>query len=240
MNGSEWLATLPDLPGAERDKKILDAVSSGLAYCYWLPVISEIPGYRAVFQVCDDAVRVDLEDGSRFRVQVTAKLAQQCADIIGGSLITSKISDLAYKQANVILGASPLAASAAMVTTARSKTYNEVVEKKRAGKTGLIRDCGKAWILDNALAYSLGAVNYGFYDRNAPAVGPGGFKMWQTVGTRHNALHTDYSQTLILMESVCELNDEKAVPIASIMKDPKLAKLINYSGVLKYTRQPGA
>ncbi|HVI39646.1 MAG TPA: hypothetical protein VM577_03215 [Anaerovoracaceae bacterium] len=239
MNGSEWLASLPELPGADRDKKILDSVNDGIASCQWLSIVSDIPGNHAVFQVCDDAVHVDLDDGSRFRMQATARVAQQVADLMGASLITAKISDLAYKQANVILSSCPLGAGSDMVTTTRSKTYNTQVEKKRAGQSGIIRDCGKAWILDNALAYSLGAVNYGFYDKGAPSVGPGGFKMWQTVGTRHNALHTDYSQTIILMESVCELNGEAGVPIINLMKDPKLAPLLNYSGVLKYTRQPG-
>ena len=240
MNGSEWLADLPDAPGAERDQKTLDAVSSGLAHCNWVPVTSTIPGHNAVFQVCDDAVWVDLDDGSRFRVQASATLAQKCADVMGASLITARVSDLAYKQAAVVLSATPMGGDPAMVTTTRSKAYNVAVEKKRAGREGLIRDCGKAWILSNRLGgMHDGAVNYGFYDPHAPYMNPHGIKMWQTLGTRHNRFHTDYSQTLFLMQSQCTV-DGQTMSVVDVMQSPDLCGLISDEGVLHFVRQPGA
>lgn len=238
MSGTSWLSSLPDMPGTARDSLVLSAVSGQLAYCNWISVTSTVGENTAIFQVCDDAVKVDLDDGSRFRPQVTALLAQKCADAMGASFVTSKIMDLSYKQAAVVLNAVPLGAGSDMVTTTRSKTYNQNVEKKRAGRTGLVRDVGKAWILDNALAGSAGAINYGFYDLNAPSVGPGGCKMWQTIGTRHNGYHTDYSQTLFVMQKTCQLNGQ-AVDVSNIMTDPQYATLINYAGVLHYQRQPG-
>ena len=239
VNGSEWLASLPEKSGPERDQKILEAVSSGLAYCNWLPITSQISGHQATFYVCDDAVRVDLEDGSRFRMQVHATLSQKCADIMEASLVTAKINDLTYKQAQVVLNATILL-PVSMTTTSKSKKYNELLEKKRGGQTGLIRDCGKAWIVSNSLGKSANvAVNYGFYDPKALYKNPVGIRLWQNVGTRHDRYHTDYSQTLILMDKKCEVDGQK-MNVIDVMKSPELCELLSYEGVLKFTRQPGA
>jgi hypothetical protein len=237
MDAQTWLKSLPNTPGPERDKLVMDAVSSGLATINWLPVTCSIPGHTAIFQVCDDAMRVEMPDGSRFRFQVTAKMTQQCADLVGGSMVTAKIMDLSYQQATKSVDASILTAGAEMSSTNYSARWNTKVEVKRAKHVGLFRDCGKAWILDNSLAGSAGAVNYGFYAKNAIYTNPHGIKLWQNVGTRHNALHQDYSQTLFLMSKICEV-DGTSMEVSDVMSDPVLANLINYSGKLKYTRQP--
>lgn len=239
MGGTDWLAQLPENPGNDRDKAVLDAVSSGLAYCKWIDVQSVIPGHTATFQVCDDAVRVDLDDGSRFRVQCSATLAQQCADAMSASLITAKVSDLAYKVATVVIPVTTLPAGPDMVTTTKSKQYNQALELKRAGRDGLLRDCGKAWIISNRLgSMPNGAVNYGFYDLKAPYVNHVGIRMWQTLGTRHDRAHTDYSQTLILMKDTC-IVDGNETKVADLMVNPILFGLISDEGVLHFTRQPG-
>lgn len=238
MNGNEWVSKLPNLPGPTRDKMILDAVAGGLAYCGWEHVRSTIDGNEAIFFVTDDAFRVDLEDGSRFRFPVSAKLSQQCADAVHCSLMTPKIMDLSYQQATVKLGATMLPAKPDMVTIAKSKLYNQEVEKKRAGRTGLIRDCGKAWVISNRLSKSpVVGVNHGFYDPKAPYLSPvSQLKLWQNRGTFHDRNHTDYSQTLQLMSSRCVLNGQ-SVPVVELMVHPVLCKLISDEGKLLYTRQ---
>lgn len=238
MDISSWVANLPNNPSPERDKIILDAVQNGSASCQWFPITSSINNHKAIFRVCDDAVRVEDENGNRFRFQVSATLAQKCADLMGASFITSKISDLAYQQAQVVVGVTSLTAAPDMVTTAKSKQWNTLVEAKRKNQVGLFRDCGKAWILNNQLSTSSSAINYGFYDKSAPYIGPGGLKMWQTVGTRHDRSHTDYSQTLILMSSMCQVDDQ-SMTVIDVMKDKILAPLLSYEGVLRFTRQPG-
>jgi hypothetical protein len=236
MNGSEWLAKLPNLPGPARDKMVLEAVTSGLLYCGWEEVTSSIPDHTATFFVTDDAFRVDLEDGSRFRPQVSAQLAQQCADIVTGTLPTPKLMDLSYQQADVKLAAAVLPAKPDMVTTAKSVLFNKTVETKRGGRSGLIRDCGKAWVLSNKMAKGpLYAVNHGFYDPKAIYVS-NGIKLWQNRGAAHDRSHTDYSQTLILTSSYCLL-DGASCPILDIMTHPTLCKLISDEGRLNYTRQ---
>lgn len=244
MNGSEWLASLPENPSTERDNHILQAINDGLVVCTWGSITSSIQNpsrefHQATFQVCLDAAYVVLDDGSRFRFQVSAKLAQLCADALDGSLITSKISDLTYQQTENKSSATTLQAGPDMVTTSKSKLWNSLVEKKRNGDEGFIRDCGKAWILSNQLALrSNMAINYGFYDPKAPYSGRRGLKMWQTLGTRHDSAHTDYSQTLIIMSSTCEV-DGCSMAVEEVMKSPVLCGLLSDEGVMKFTRQPG-
>lgn len=240
MNGSEWLDSLPENPGSDRDAKVLEAFSKGLVVCTWVSITSSIPGHTATFQVCEDAAYIELEDSSRFRFQVDARLAQRCADLLEALLTTAKISDLAYQQATVKLAATILPAGPDMVTTTKSKQWNTSLEKKRDGQSGLIRDCGKAWILSNQLgAKPNAAVNYGFYDPHAPYTNNVGIKMWQTLGTRHDSAHTDYSQTLFVMGKTCEVDGE-TMQVVDVMTDPTLCKLLSYEGVLKFSRQPGA
>ena len=241
MNGTEWLNSLPDNPSKNRDDKILQAITSGLAVCTWAPIVSSIPGHTAIFQVCEDAVHVILENESRFRFQVNATLAQKCADLLGASLTTAKINNLSYQQAKIKLPATLLPPGPEMVTTSKSKVWNTALEKKRKSLKveGLVRDCGKAWILSNKLGLRNNiAINYGFYDPRAPYSNKIGQQMWQTLGTRHDNTHTDYSQTLLLMSASCQV-DGQEMKVCEVMKDPTLCKLISDEGVLKFTRQPG-
>lgn len=244
MNGSEWLESLQENPSTERDNQILQAINDGLVVCTWGPITSSIQSpsrefHQATFQVCLDAAHVVLDDGSRFRFQVSAKLAQLCADALGGSLITSKISDLTYQQTENKLSVTTLPPGKDMVTTSKSKVWNSLVEKKRNGYEGFVRDCGKAWILSNQFALRQNmAINYGFYDPKAPYTGRRGLKMWQTIGTRHDSAHTDYSQTLIIMSSTCEV-DGQEMAVDDVMKSRALCGLLSDEGVMKFTRQPG-
>jgi hypothetical protein len=230
----------PLVAGADRDQAILNAVFSGETTVNWMPITSTIPGHTAVFQVCDDAIRIETTDGVRFRPEVSARISQLAADMLNASLMTAKIMDLAYQQANVVVDATILPASADMTTTAESKVWNSQVESKRAGRMGLFRDCGKAWILDNALAGSAGGVNYGFYSSQAIYTNPHvpSIKLWQNVGSRHNATYEDYSQTLQLMLNTC-LVDGISMPVATVMADSVLSNLLNYGGILQFSRQPG-
>lgn len=242
MNGDDWLDNLPENPSQAYDDMVLKAVNSGILYCNWEEVVSSIPGYDAIFYVCDDAYHLDLSDGTRYRPQVSATLAQKCADICGASLPTSKICDLSYLQAHVKLPAVLIPVSKLMATTTYSKRYNVELEKRRAGRTGLIRGVGKSWIISNKiLTVHLApntACNYGYFDLNAPYTNSSGIRLWQQRSTRHNRLHQDFSQCLILMADYCKINGQNE-KVSDVMTSPILSKLISDEGVLKITRQPG-
>lgn len=238
MNENEWLNNLPNLPGPTRDKMILQAAESGLLKSEWSIVKSSLPDYEAIFSVTSDALHIVLENGSKFRPPCSAQLQQKCAEVFTASLPTPKIMDMSYVQASIKLDCVSLAAGAKMSTVDYSKLYNQEFEKRRAGREGLIRDAGKSWVLSNRLGESKNiAINHGFYSKSGSSIS-GGVKLYQSVGGRHNFLHTDYSQLIQLVSSQCLLNNE-TVEIVDLMKHPVLCKLLSYEGILRYTKQPG-
>lgn len=234
MNGQEFLDSLSEEPTAERNRSTVEALSNGVLIVQWSEIVSQYKSHVAKFQVSTDAAYCLLEDGSRFRPQFSADMAQQAADIVGGCLPTSKLMDLRHQASNK-LNANTLTASSLMSSTTYSKEWNKKVELKRAGYEGIVSDCGKAWLISNKLASSKGAVNYGFYHSAAPSVSQCGLKLYQSEGGMHNAQHLDYSQTLILIGATCEVNGQQ-MTIAELAKEPELSYLLNYSGKLNYTR----
>ncbi len=236
-NSIDIVNSLPENPSSERNQIIIKAVEDKLIKFNWIPITSEIPGHKAIFYVTEDAGYFELENDYRYRPQVTATMTQQCADILGASMVTAKIMDLSYKQAAIVEDATILPAGPQMSSSTYSKKYNDLVEKKRAGRSGLFRDCGKSWLLSNRLPTSAGAVNYGFYYKKAPYVNSQGAKLYQPESGVHDASHQDYSQVLFLMDSTC-IVDDVTHKVSDIMQDKELCQLINYDGILKYTRQP--
>ena len=116
MKSLDWLNSLPERPCKERDQMVIDAISSGMLFCNWAEITSSSANHTAIFYVCEDAFYVDIGAGQRYRPQVSATLAQKCADIYGASLPTSKICDLSYLQAKVKLPPVIMAPNASMPT----------------------------------------------------------------------------------------------------------------------------
>lgn len=233
MNGQTWLTNLPLKPGAERSKLVLQAVEKGLAICEWSDIIVSSNQHHAIVRVNTDAVYVDTDHG-RFRPQVNAHDLQIIADTVGGCLMTSKVMDASYQQASLKIDCTPMKAGPDMSYTTKSIEYNKLLEQKRNGHTGLFRDCGKTWILDNKLAVSKGAVNHGFYHSAASSIS-NGIKLYQNAGGMHNAQHEDYSQTILLMASICVVDGQDML-VSDVIQDPELSYLLNYSGILNYIR----
>lgn len=235
MNLQDFLNKYSEEPSASREELVLKGVSEGWLFCQWLPIESNYNGHHGRFWVGDDAVRLE-ENGQRFRPQGSARLLQKVADLMGGSLLTDKLMDLSYEQADAKLDACTLKAGPKMESKQYSIDFNNAVEEKRAGKTGLIRDCGKTWMLHNGMATGAGAVNCGFYSKDAIYRSPGGFKLWQNAGTKHNALHADYSQVILIMNQICQIDGED-MNIADVICNKDLCGLVSYYGVIKFSRQ---
>lgn len=233
MNGQAWLNNLPLKPSAERSKLVLQAVEQGLAICEWSDIVVSSNQHHAIVRVNTDAVYVNTDFG-RFRPQVSAHDLQIIADTVGGHLMTSKVMDVSYQQASLKIDCTTLSPTADMAYTSKSIEYNKLIEKKRNGHTGLFRDCGKTWILDNKLSISKGAINHGFYHSGASSIS-GGIKLYQNAGGRHDQFHEDYSQIILLMENICVVDGQNML-VSDVMIDPELSYLLNYDGILKYTR----
>lgn len=234
MNGQEYLSGLPEEPNEERNRLTLAAISDGTLIVEWSEIESTYKNHIGKFNVSLDAAYCILDNCSRFRPQFSAAMAVQAAELVGGLLITPKLMDLRHLASNK-LNATLLNAGPEMSSTSYSKNYNEKLEAKRGDYQGIVSDCGKAWVLSNRLASSAGAVNYGFYDRSAPFTNPRGLKMWQTLGGMHNSNHQDYSQVLLLMGYMCEI-DGQSMSVIDVMTNPELCGLISDEGIIKYRK----
>lgn len=225
---------LPEQAGPAREAAILDAAKAGRLTFDWSPVTVDARGHRATIYVTTDAVKLD-----GVRINVTATTAQQVADVLGCHLPTSRVCDLAWEQAMVRCKPCLGTPDALMSTTTRMRKHSASVDQQVNGHTGLTRTVGKDWIIHPRLAGKPDlAVNYGWHDPRAPHLSWSGLHMWQTVGSRHNRHHTDYSQTLTLVRDDV-LVDGVAHRYTDMLVDADLSALLSDDGVMPVTRYPG-
>lgn len=168
------------------------------------------------------------------RVAVTAQEAQEVADVLGALLTTPRIEDLIWQQADVRIEPHP-----GDVVRKTAAQHSAEIDRDLAGRTGLIVTCGKSWVLTNALRPGR-AANYGWHGTAAayPSATIPGIKVWQPLGTAHNAAHRDYSQTLRLVRRACEVDGRNA-DLGMVLQDPELARHVSHEGPLRLLRQPG-
>jgi hypothetical protein len=177
---------------AQREAYILNKVRNGEFFVEWVPIVADYNGHTAKLWVNADALKID-----GVRVEVSATLQQQLCDVIpgGASMITPRIMDLMFSQAQVTL--SPITRSAPptdwvnnppnnpgadMKTTPNMITQSLDIDRKLIAQLGsveaasgkLVSTVGKAWTLSNKLPgkkASTGlqvAMNYGWNIWSSP------------------------------------------------------------------------
>ncbi|AUX44411.1 hypothetical protein SOCE26_058750 [Sorangium cellulosum] len=238
LRGTDFVARLPERAGRAREDAIIEAVKAGhLAPICWVPVHSEHGGRRATFFVSADALRIgDPQDS--VRINATARTTQQIADLLECAMPTTRICDLVWEQASVRIKPCIGAPDPTMASTARMLEHHRRVEERIAGRTGLIENVGKHWVLTNRLAGSRDrAANYGWYDQGA-AHRHGAHALWQPLGLAHDLDHVDYSQVVRLVRRRCLIDDAER-DLFEVLTDPALARLASSEGPLRVLRQPG-
>ena len=264
MKGSDWIKMLPKCMNTkearwEYERLVLEAVLADLILpIVWCPIQSEIGLTRVITWVSDDVLRVG-EPDDYVRVMMTARTQQLVADILDARIITSKICDMIWLQADHRIEpcTQPAAVEAGTMDCAdvMAKASRDI-DAAIAGRSGLIADIGKHWVLSKALASHPGmATNYGWHtehsrpDPEHPENGPywcaatGGY-MWQTLGMRHNTGsadgdpgHLDYGQLDRLWCRVTEVDDQR-VPTDDVLASSELAPAVSYDGRIS-PRYPG-
>lgn len=230
MKGSEFVASLPEVPGLARERAIFDAVTAGNARFEWATIVSKAGGHTAEIDVSKDALAIG-DEADWVRVNVTHTTAQQIADRLGAVLPTTRICDLIFEQAEVRLTPCLQRDYASMAKTARMLLHHEQVEGKRAGRAGLLSTVGKDWVLTNRLqGLPQQAANYGWHDAHAP-----NGRLWQTLGLVHNRFHVDYSQVLRLVRRTMRVDGVER-DIVEVLRDPGLAGLVSSEGVIALWR----
>lgn len=232
---------------AERERYIFDRILAGTFEARWTNLSYSIGGKSVVLNIMEDALKID-----GVRVNVSATLQQQLADIFDASLMTAQVADLAYINATRRITPSPMAISTSNVSMIKHSSNIDAKLTKLGISEGLIADPGKHWILDKKLDLLPGrACNYGWHFAGNSYQGIVGFpvaskfnllgskpvKVIQPNATAHDALHTDYSQICQLVSQICWIDGiEKR--FCELLIDPILAPLVSHQGPLKVTRQP--
>lgn len=238
MGMEGFFASLPEPPGEDRETALFEAVMAGrVAPITWVALRSEHDDRVATIYVAADALQV-MDGDEAVRINVTPRTAQRIADALEAILPTPRICDLVWEQADVRIPPSFQAANATMAHTSRMLQHHRAVEAKVAGRTGLIENVGKHWVITERLTEEQDrAANYGWYDHAAPTL-RGAHRIWQNVGLAHNLEHVDYSQVLRLVRRTCEVDGEE-MDITDVLADPDLAGLVSDEGPLSFWRIPG-
>lgn len=239
MKGSEFVATLDAKATPAREAAILQAVRDQLYRpIQWFGIQSKIGSHSCILYVASDALAIGEED-DYVRVNVTHRTAQQIADVLGYALPTTKISDLAFMQASVVILPCTQKPDMWMAHTARMVQHSNAVTSNIYGRVGLVAPVGKDWVLTNKLVGKPHlAANYGWHVNTAPFVGPGGAHVYQPLGLAHNLDHVDYSQVLRLVNR-CVVVDGQDMLLEDVLTSDELSLLLSDEGTLKITRHPG-
>jgi hypothetical protein len=235
MKGTEIVGRVWSLSIPEREDAFVQAVIDGDAVPWPMvdvKVASPDGRHSGAFQISADYLSIGTTSDF-IRIPLTPLSAQRICDILGFSLPTTKMVDLAWKQASVRLAPQPMGPpyDATMGSMARIAEHNARVETQRAGRTGLVRGHKKDVVLTNQLAARPRQVAiYGWHQSNGTPI--------QSLTLVHTNTYMDYSHGIALIGKTMVL-DGGEVDIAEVLSDPELAPLLSDEGVLKVLRQPG-
>lgn len=243
----------------KRTEYILNAVKDKKVTYEWVPITSVYKDHTAVFWVTADALKID---GIRFTV--SALTQQQIADLLNSSLLTPKLADLRYAQADINLN--PMFRAITNTTEQMGKQSKAIdallTNKDIIGK--LIDTVGKHWVINDELLDSTGkpkkdryneflATNYGFHhsegfsfqgiksylcDSKALNKNNKPIYVIQSSAQSHNCKHEDYSQNCVLVFNLCQVDGE-TMSLTDLLVHPELSYLASHVGPVKVLRQPG-
>jgi len=263
---------------------VLEEVAEGRALVEWSKVASEHNGNTLVVYVMRDAMKFngvpalewdyelvketdpwytdDLFNG--VRLPATAQQMQIIADMTGCLLMTPKVIDMIWLQAETKFDPITQTQSypdedisndnGVIVATSHIHVVHQRIENaitNAGGDVGkLIASVGKYWCLINGLGTWEGrnrygasnACNYGWPSSSGAYSGvTPGIKVWQSPGFQHDHHHWDPSQTIRLMyrKAILFLADgsRKVVDLRELAGDATYAPLFHHEGKLTYLRQ---
>jgi len=235
--------TFPSDIGA-REAYILDAVKEGDFEHTWVTLTYTEKGHTVELDVQADALKVE-----GCRVNVSARLSQQIADLTGAMLMTPKIADLVYNATKLRIGPQPRPITSA---TSAMLDHSQKVSSALAKIPGytpdqLVDTVGKYWCISNELkGTTTKALNYGWHFEGTSYQGIKGYRcdsglpysVIQPSATAHDYAHVDYSQIHRTVGMVCRVDGEQTL-LSYVLTDPALCYLVSHEGPLAVLRQPG-
>ena len=248
------LDDFPSTPGKDRERLILDIIESGperISY-NWVPLKIEHKEHVGEFLVLADALKID-----GIRINVTAITNQLIADRFVAMMLTAKLADHIWHQADIKIKPRPRPITASIKAMIE---HSQDIDKQLVGSdctNKIISTVGKYWILDSKLAKPKvpnQAINYGWHFSGSNYNGISGnvnasllkdpnngmyYRVIQPASSHHNGIHSDYSQICGLVARECTI-DGIRMDIEHVLKDPELSYIVSHTGVQPILRQPGS
>ncbi|MFN7135102.1 MAG: hypothetical protein ACK4N5_23705, partial [Myxococcales bacterium] len=187
--------------------------------------------HTATFQVMPDYLAIGSDD-DQVRIPMNPLTAQRIADAFGMSLPTRLVVDAVYANAEVKLPPRPMTPGAQMMSNAYFAQHDATIDGQLAGRTpgALVAGHKKDVVLTNLLAQRPDRVAiYGWHQPNGKAIQP--------LSTIHENTYADYSHGVRLVGGTVRVDGVER-PIAEVLRDPVLSKLLSDEGPLRLTRQP--
>lgn len=232
--GSEIMARIWNLRGAERDAAILQELGRGNVpdfLRHLKPVRLTVDDRRrgkheAIVCVMPDYLAVG-SDEDFVRVPMGFNAAVSAARRLGFTLPTRKMVDAIYQQSSVRLTPWPMTPGPQMVSTHYFMAHNATIERQRSGHVlgELVSGHKKDLILTKRLLTRRGRVAiYGWHQRTGQPIQP--------LSTVHGARYADYSHGVRLI-STTGVYDGAPRRVYDLLRDPALASVLTNEGTIR-------
>ena len=229
--GSEFMTRIIDLPLADREEEIFRAAASGNIPAFLRETVTlkgdfeDIEGtmHTLEYEVMPDYLAIGSDDDF-CRIPMNPRTAQRVADLFGASILTAKISDNIWSQAEVkLVPFSYFPVGNANELVSRFVEHNAQIEKQLAEAGGhhgqLVAGIKKDVILSSRIAdRSDRVVLYGWHKRDGNSIQP--------VYSGHVYWYVDYSHGIRFMNNQVIL-DGKPAKVDALLKDKVLFRVIS-------------
>ena len=227
LPASDFAAAVATMTAAQYERAVLDAALAGnvpsgiVAPSQFVPVTTASGGRTGTFWCATMPLCVGT-DAAPFHAPVSAPTAQRIADHYGTSLPTRKMVDAIHASAQVRV---PFRAYSADRQSPRTfATSSAAIEARRAGRTGLVSDLAKDYVLSNMRRNTPEkCAIYGGWDASGARVQP--------LSTVHARTYYDYSQQPRFVAGVV-LVDGVQRTLAEVLADPATAPLFSDEGTI--------
>ena len=165
------------------------------------------------------------DDAAMFHPAIPATMAQRIADRMGASLPTRKMVDAIHEQASGHIAFRAFASDRSAVPTFVDSS--DGIEARRLGRTGLLSDLGKDYVLSNQRRSNPRRITiYGAW--SSPTAAP-----TQPLATPHALTYYDYSQHARMVRGTVLVNGRE-MALSAALTDPTIAPLFSSEGALSH------
>ncbi len=230
-SGSEFMAALSGLGGAERDRRIAAQVLAGNIPDFMrnlTPVTLKSDDTTVTICVTPDYVAIG-DDADHVRVPMGLPAAAKIADGLGFMLPTTRMVDAIYADAGVQLAPQPMTPNSQMTSNNYIRRHNATIQRQLVAADAengtLTAGHRKDLVLSNRLRSKPGRVAiYGWHRINGRPIQP--------LSTVHGQYYADYSHGVRLVSRTAYVNG-RPVELSDLLSDARFAALISDEGPIR-------